>query len=233
MKYIILIPTYNESKNIEKIISDIFNLQKDVHIKIIDDNSPDGTSDIVKKLTYIYPSLSLLSRAKKEGLGKAYVNGFMEVLKDTEATHVFMMDADMSHDPKYLSKMIEESQSFDLVIGSRYIAGGKTKGWEMWRKILSYLGNLYVRTVTRMHIKDMTGGFNCIKISVLREVNRDEVDSSGYAFIMQLKHALHKKGARIKEIPIVFVNRFGGESKISNNIISEGIIAPWKMIWKK
>lgn len=233
MKHIILLPTYNESENVERIISRIFEVNPEVFVKVIDDNSPDGTAKIVNGLMSKYPKLSILSRKGKEGLGKAYANGFREVIKSGDFSHVFMMDADMSHDPKYLSEMIDKSKNHDLVIGSRYVRGGKTVGWETWRKMLSFFGNLYARTVTRLPINDMTGGFNCINLDTLKLVDLDTVGSSGYAFIMELKHSLVKKGASVKEVPITFVNRYGGESKISNNIISEGIIAPWRMIWKK
>ncbi len=233
MKYVILLPTYNEVANIEKVISKIFEECPEIYIKVIDDNSPDGTGNKVKNLINKYPNLSLLSREKKEGLGKAYTQGFKEIIKDGSFTHVFMMDADFSHDPKYLRKIIEESNNYDLVIGSRYIWGGKTVGWELWRRLLSFFGNFYARTITRMPVNDMTGGFNCINLAVLRKVNLDNLGASGYAFIMELKYALYKKGAKIKEVPIVFVNRLGGESKISNNIVNEGILAPWRMILKK
>jgi len=233
MKHIILIPTYNEVENIENIISRIMDNYSSIYLKVIDDNSPDGTGDVVRGLMAKYPRLSLLSRKEKEGLGRAYVNGFREVMNDPEVTHVFMMDADMSHDPVYLKEMIGLSSKYDLVIGSRYITGGKTVGWEAWRRFLSFFGNMYARTVTRIPIRDMTGGFNCISIKYLKKIDLDKVSSSGYAFIMELKYALYKKGVSIKETPITFVNRSGGESKISNNIISEGILAPWKMILRK
>ncbi len=226
-------PTYNEAENIEKIIMQIMSMCDEVYLKIIDDNSPDGTGDVVSKLLPTFPHLSLLSRSRKNGLGKAYINGFREVIKDNSVTHIFMMDADMSHNPIYIKEMVLQSTDYDLVIGSRYIKGGGTVGWELWRRMLSFFGNMYARIVTRMPVKDMTGGFNCINIEKIKEIDLDSLDSSGYAFIMQLKYSLFRNNASIKEIPIIFVNRLGGESKISNNIISEGILAPWKMIWKK
>jgi dolichol-phosphate mannosyltransferase len=233
MKYVVVLPTYNEAENIEKIISLIMNNYDNVSVLVVDDNSPDGTFRIVNTLLPVYPRLSLLLRKEKQGLGKAYTEGFIEVIKDPLVTHVFMMDADMSHDPKYIVDLIQKSNSFDLVIGSRYVKNGKTIGWELWRKVLSFLGNIYARTITRLPIYDMTGGFNCININYLKKIDLDTVSSSGYAFIMELKYALYKKGATVTEVPITFVNRFGGESKISNNIISEGILAPWKMILRK
>lgn len=231
-KYVILMPTYNEAENIEKIASRIMDEYSDISLKIIDDNSPDGTGKIVENLTQKYPRLSLLKRQGKEGLGRAYTHGFKVVMAEPDITHVFMMDADMSHNPAYLGKMMELSQMYDLVVGSRYTNGGNTVGWEAWRKMLSFFGNMYARTVTRMPLRDMTGGYNCINVKYLKMIDLDSVSSSGYAFIMELKYALYKAGATIVETPIIFENRLGGESKISNNIISEGIMAPWKMLWK-
>lgn len=232
MKYVILMPTYNEAENIEKIASRIMDQYSDIFLKVIDDNSPDGTGKIVENLTLKYPRLSLLKRQGKEGLGRAYTHGFRAIIADHDISHVFMMDADMSHNPAYLGKMMELSQKYDLVVGSRYTKGGMTVGWEAWRKMLSFFGNLYARTVTWMPLKDMTGGYNCINVEYLKMIDLDSVSSSGYAFIMELKYALYKAGATITETPIIFENRLGGESKISNNIISEGIMAPWKMLWK-
>ena len=233
MKHVILIPTYNESETIEKIISFVFGLYPEVWIKVIDDNSPDGTATIVRGLMGEYPHLSLLSRSGKEGLGRAYIHGFTEVMRDPEATHIIMMDADMSHHPRYVREMMEKSKTHDLVVGSRYVRGGKTVGWELWRRALSYFGNVYARIITRIPIHDLTGGFNCIRVAHLAHINLDSIDSSGYAFQIELKHLLYSHGGRLQEIPITFTNRTGGESKISNHIISEGILAPWKMIWRK
>ena len=233
MKHIILIPTYNESENVEKIISDIFLKYPELHIKVIDDNSPDGTGEIVIGLMTKYKNLSLLSRKNKEGLGKAYIHGFLETMKDNTITHIITMDADMSHNPKYLTEMIGQSEIYDMVIGSRYVDGGDTVGWEKWRKALSFFGNLYSRIITGSGIHDLTGGFNCYSIDLLKKIDLESVDSSGYAFQIELKYSLYLKNPKVKEIPIVFTNRTGGESKISNHIISEGILAPWKIITKK
>ncbi len=232
MKHIILIPTYNEATNIEILLLRIMEHAPEVFIKVIDDNSPDGTAGIVRRLMSTYTNLSLLSRAHKEGLGKAYTHGFTEALKDMEVTHIIMMDADMSHDPRYLPEMIERSKTHDVVIGSRYINGGGVAGWEAWRKVLSFFGNLYARTVTRLPIKDLTAGFNCISVVLMRKISFEDIDSSGYAFIIELKCLLHRAGGQFFEIPIIFVNRTGGESKISSHIVSEGIVAPWKIARK-
>lgn len=233
MKHIILLPTYNEAENIEKIIVAIFSQYSSICIMVIDDNSPDGTGRIVQELFKKYPNLSLVSRKEKSGLGKAYIHGFREVLRDTDVTHVIMMDADFSHDPRYLKEMMEKSSEYDLVVGSRYISGGQTVGWERWRKALSYYGNLYARVITRSGVHDLTGGFNCIRADLLRAIDLNSIGSSGYAFQIELKYILRNMGACVAQIPIIFVNRTGGESKISNHIVSEGILAPWRMIFRK
>lgn len=233
MKDIIVIPTYNEKGNILKLVPEIFKLLPDIFVMVVDDNSPDGTAAIVREMAKDYPNLSLLFREKKEGLGKAYVHAFNELLKNEEVGRIVMMDADFSHDPKYLLEMLEESEKHSLVIGSRYIRGGRTVGWELWRRILSFGGNFYCRLVTGMPINDCTGGFNMISAELLRKVDLSNIDVSGYAFILEIKYLLWRAGAVIKEIPIVFKNRTGGESKISSHIISEGVLAPWKMRFKK
>lgn len=233
MKNVIVIPTYNEKENIVKLIPEIFKLIPDVFVMVVDDNSPDGTAETVREMAKDHPNLSLLFREKKDGLGRAYVHAFSELLKDKKVSRIVMMDADFSHDPKYLLEMLKESEKHSLVIGSRYIRGGRTVGWELWRRILSFGGNFYCRLVTGMPINDCTGGFNMISAELLRKVDLSNIDVSGYAFILEIKYLLWRAGAVIKEIPIVFKNRTGGESKISSHIISEGIVAPWKMRFKK
>jgi|GEM_PF-476894 len=232
-KDIIIIPTYNERDNIHALIKEIFRVVPRVSIMVVDDNSPDGTAEIVRELMRSFPQLSLLSRKGKEGLGKAYIHAFQKALEDGAVRSVVMMDADFSHSPKYLPEMFSQARLYDVVIGSRYTKGGLTEGWERWRKVLSFGGNLYCRTITRMPMKDCTGGFNIIHASLLRKIDLSHIDMSGYAFIMELKYALYKAGASFKEVPIVFKNRTGGESKITNHIISEGVLAPWKMIFKR
>lgn len=233
MKDVIILPTYNERENIANIIPQIFSLLPEIHILVADDNSPDGTADEVKALQGKYPRLSLISRQKKEGLGRAYIHAFSHVLKEDNVRSVIMMDADLSHQPKYLPEMLDKSIKHSVVIGSRYTSGGGTVGWELWRRLLSYWGNFYCRTITRMPINDCTAGYNVIHADLLRKIDFTKMDMSGYAFIMELKYLLHKAGATFHEVPIYFVNRVGGESKMSSHIINEGILAPWKMILKK
>lgn len=232
MKNFIILPTYNERENICPLVDEIFSIIPEINILVVDDNSPDGTAAVVEYMMTKYPNLSILKRPIKDGLGGAYIAGFKKLLADTEVKNIFMMDADFSHHPKYLPQMISEAENHGLVIGSRYINGGGIAKWELWRKILSSGGNFYTKTLLGKHINDWTGGFNCINANYLRKVDLDKIDLSGYAFIMGIKHSLVKAGAGTKEIPIIFEARRGGESKLSHHIISEGIIAPWKIIMK-
>lgn len=227
------LPTYNESENIVSLIEDIFSSVPSVEVMVVDDNSPDGTANLVESLLPKFPNLQLYRRSGKEGLGKAYVDAFQKTLADTSITHVMMMDADFSHNPQYLPEMFSMISWYDIVVGSRYAPGGGTEGWETWRKWLSRLGNLYCRMITGMPLRDCTGGFNIIKADILRRVDFKTIDLSGYAFIMELKYALFCVGAQFYEFPIIFNNRRGGESKLSNHIVREGIIAPWKMICRR
>ncbi|MCR4334660.1 MAG: polyprenol monophosphomannose synthase [Patescibacteria group bacterium] len=235
MKNVIIVPTYNEKENIRPLIKDIFKYVPDVHILVIDDNSPDGTALEVKNIMIEHKNVSLLSRAGKEGLGKAYLNAFSELSKDPDIDYVVVMDADFSHSPSYLPEMFKMAPNYDVVVGSRYIGGENsgTEGWELWRRVLSKFGNLYCRFITGMSVKDSTAGFMLIRKELLDEINAKDFDVSGYAFMMELKYTLWKKGSRFKEVPIIFKNRRQGESKLSSHIIAEGIIAPWRMRFKK
>ena len=228
----ILIPTYNEAGNIASIIARVREVVPQARIRVIDDNSPDGTGKIVADIAARDPQVRLLSRTGKEGLGKAYLHGFSEALKDESITHVLMMDADFSHDPEYIPELIAKSADHELVTGSRYIPGGATEGWEGWRRYLSTGGNTYVRAILGIPVHDVTAGFNLIATDALRRVDFSRLDASGYAFQIELKYLLWKSGARPAEVPILFRNRREGESKISNHIIAEGLLAPWKLLLK-
>ena len=230
-KSVIVLPTYNERENMLALIPAIFTLLPDISILIVDDNSPDGTGEVVKRLMERYPTLKLLMRRGKEGLGKAYVHGFREALKDARVQTIVMMDGDLSHDPASIPRLLELRASFDLVIGSRYILGGETSGWELWRWALSRGGNIYARTILGVPFHDCTTGFNAISASLLHAIDFGKLNLSGYAFIMHLKYLLYKAGARVTEIPITYKNRTAGKSKISNHIIAEGVLAPWKMLF--
>lgn len=229
MNTVVILPTYNEIENIEKIIRSIFLSLPDIAILVVDDNSPDGTARVVKELQTDFNSLFLLLRSKKEGLGKAYIEAFEKILKEDIFDAVIMMDADFSHDPKDILRMLEFAKDNDVVIGSRYIQNGGTEKWDWWRKLLSRFGNIYAILLTGLPLKEITGGFNLIKTDFLRRIDWPQMNSSGYAFQIELKYYLYKLGALMKEIPIVFHERAGGESKISSHIVSEGIMTPWRL----
>lgn len=231
-KTIIIIPTYNERKNIRELIPAVFASAPGASVMVVDDNSPDGTAEEVENLRKIYPDLELLRREKKEGLGEAYIAAFKKALSSDLYGKVVMMDGDFSHDPKYLPEMFRYAKYFPVVVGSRYVKGGATVGWEAHRRLLSRLGNLYARYVTNLPVRDCTGGFNCIDAEFLKRVDMEKLSRfKGYAFIMSLKYFLWKKRAVFKEIPIIFKNRTEGKSKLSNHIVAEGFVAPWLLLF--
>ena len=229
----IVLPTYNERKNIEPLLRRIAATVPEARILVVDDNSPDGTADAVRGLAREIPNLKLHSRAGKEGLGMAYIDAFQGLIVEGKVGLAIMMDADFSHDPAHLAALIGMSDAYDLVVGSRYMAGGGIDGWERWRMMLSRGGNLYAGTITGLPVSDMTGGFNAIRTSQLKQLDFGGMTCSGYAFQIELKYRLWKQGATIGETPIVFRQRMGGESKISNHIVREGLIAPWRLRFSK
>lgn len=233
MKDFIVIPTYNEKENVGLLINDIFSLLPQVNVLVVDDSSPDGTAIAVEDLMSKYANLSILKRPVKNGLGRAYIDGFKKLLARDDIENVITMDSDFSHSPRYLPGMLEEAKNYDLVIGSRYIRGGGITNWEFWRRLLSKGGNFYVRMLLGRKINDWSSGFNCIRMSALKKIDLNEIKFYGYAFLSCLKYFLMKAGARVKEIPIIFEERRGGKSKMSGNIIREGLIAPWKLLFTK
>jgi dolichol-phosphate mannosyltransferase len=225
---LVIIPTYNEKENIGLIIPAIKALLPDIHILVVDDNSPDGTSQIVTDLSQTQSGIFVLNRPKKEGLGKAYVAGFRWAL-ERSYDYIFEMDADFSHDPKYLPDFLAAIEQNDLVIGSRYINGVNVVNWPMQRLLLSYFGNIGARIIAGVPIRDCTGGFKCFRADVLRKINLDKIGSSGYSFQVEMNfHVWHHK-FRIKEIPIIFTDRQRGQSKMSTKIIQEALILLWKL----
>ncbi len=228
MKNLIIIPTYNEAKNIRRIISDILNLNVDVDILVVDDNSPDGTAAIVEEIAKNDSKISILKRECKMGLGSAYVAGFKHAI-DKEYNHIFEMDADLSHDPKEIPNFLERIKDYDLVIGSRYIKGINVINWPLRRLILSYGANIYTRVITGLPLKDSTGGFKCFRRKVLENIDLDKIHSEGYAFQIEVNYKTWKKGFKITEIPIIFVDRTEGKSKMSKKIVREAIWIVWKL----
>jgi dolichol-phosphate mannosyltransferase len=229
-KTIVLLPTYNERANVEFLIPRIFELQPDLHVLVIDDNSPDDTAGAVREMMLKYPSLGLLLRPGKEGLGAAYKAGMAKVLRDPDVKAVITMDADGSHGPEYLGELRKRGRTYQLVVGSRYVPGGEIEGWEPWRYWLSSWGNFYTRTITGIPLRDITAGFMHIDAALLRNRAVEELRASGYAFLMELKwHIVHTLHATSTEVPITFASRREGESKISQHIITEGLLTPWRI----
>jgi len=232
MKTLIISPTYNEKKNIKALVAQVLDLNSDYHLLIIDDNSPDGTASAVKELQTEYTNLHLEERPGKAGLGTAYIYGFKWALeRDYEA--VVQMDADLSHDPGDVLRLVKQLEAHDLVIGSRYIHGVSVVNWPIRRLILSYGANLYSSIVTGMPLKDSTGGFKAWRREVLETVQLDQVRSQGYSFQIEMNFRTWRRGFTIIEEPIIFTDRTIGESKMSKTIMYEAIWMVWRLrIWK-
>tara|TARA_Y100001960_G_C14625343_1_gene802882 strand:+ start:338 stop:1054 length:717 start_codon:yes stop_codon:yes gene_type:complete len=229
---IIVTPTYNERKNIEELLNTIFTIDSNYHVLVVDDNSPDDTGAIVKELQSNYSNLHLLSRVKKQGLGSAYVAGFKYALKGNY-DKIVQMDADMSHDPKDVVSLISELDNSDVVIGSRYISGINVVNWPIRRLIISYGANIYTRLVTGLPVKDATGGFKCWKREVLESLDLDNVRSQGYSFQIEMTYRAWLQNFKIKEVPIIFVDRTIGESKMNRSVMLEAaIMIPRLRLWK-
>jgi dolichol-phosphate mannosyltransferase len=228
MKSIVVIPTYNESKNIGRIIDKICSVHSSIDILVVDDNSPDGTGDLVKAKMAENNRIHILEREGKMGLGTAYLAGFSYALENKYDV-IMEMDADFSHNPEEIPNFLKEIENYDLVLGSRYIKGVNVVNWPLKRLLLSYFANLYTRIITGMDVKDATGGFKCFRATALSQINFDEVKSNGYSFQIEMTYRLWKKGAKIKEIPIIFVDRLEGVSKMSKKIVYEAIFMVWKL----
>lgn len=227
-KALVIIPTYNEAQNAEKIITEVLQQSEMVEILIVDDNSPDGTADIVKKTMANNTKVHLLQRERKMGLGTAYVAGFKYGIQN-HFDFIFEMDADFSHNPKEIPIMLNKMDECDLLIGSRYIKGVNVVNWPMKRLILSYSANIYTRVITGMPVHDATAGFKCYKRKVLEALNLDAIRSNGYAFQIETNFLAWKKGFVIKEMPIIFVDRRVGVSKMNKKIVHEAAFMVWKL----
>ena len=231
---IVIIPTYNEKENIENIIRAIFSLQKAFHILVIDDGSPDGTAAIVKRLqqTDFTDRLFLVERQGKLGLGTAYIRGFKWAL-ERSYQYVFEMDADFSHDPNDLPRLYSAcaDEGYDVAIGSRYVSGVNVVNWPMGRVLMSYFASKYVRFITGFPINDTTAGFKCYRRRVLETIELDKIRFKGYAFQIEMKFTAYKIGFKIKEVPVIFVNRHEGTSKMSGGIFSEALFGVMRLRW--
>ena len=232
MKTLIISPTYNEIKNIKSLVKQVFDLDPGYHLLIVDDNSPDGTALKIKELQSTYPNLHLEERPGKAGLGTAYLFGFKWALENNY-DHIVQMDADLSHDPNDVPRLVSRLKDHDLVIGSRYVNGVSVVNWPIRRLILSYGANMYSRFITGMPINDGTGGFKAWRGTLLNDIELKKVRSQGYSFQIEMNFRSWRLGARIKEEPIIFVDRTIGESKMSKSIMYEAIWMVWRLrIWK-
>lgn len=229
---LVIIPTYNESKNLPAIVPLVLEKDRRLEVLVIDDNSPDGTGKIADELAAASPRVHVVHRPGKQGLGTAYRHGFRWAL-ERDFEYVFEMDADFSHDPKHLPEFLAAAEHADLVLGSRYLDGRVTVvNWPMPRLVLSYGANIYARLITGLKVWDATGGFKCFRRRVLEAIDLDAVHSNGYSFQIEMNLRAVRRGFRITEIPIVFVDRTEGQSKMSGAIIREAIWMVWRLRFK-
>lgn len=221
MRAIVVVPTYNELANLKTLVEKLQQYAPELHVLIVDDNSPDGTGQLADELHDANPErIAVLHRERKEGLGKAYVDGFKEVLKK-DYEYILHMDADLSHDPVHLPDFFEEIKNHDLVVGSRYLNGISVVNWDLKRLVLSKLATNYVRFITRMPFTDATSGFNCWRREALEAISFQNAFSSGYVFLVEMKYKAFRKGFRVSEVPIIFIERKSGNSKMD-----------WAVIWE-
>lgn len=233
---IIIIPTYNEALNVKAMVEKLFSLYPRISVLIIDDNSPDNTAGIVLDLQKDYPTLHLIKREGKLGLGTAYISGFKWALQNPHYHYIQQMDCDFSHDPNDVARLIEKLQTSGaaLCIGSRYCDNDvRTKDWPLHRLVLSLTASFILRLFTGMRLKDLSGGFKCFRAQVLRKINLDNLISKGYVFQFEMNYKIHSLNEKIIEVPITFHQRLYGESKMSGSLIYEAVIVLLKLRWKK
>ena len=226
---VVVVPTYNERETLPSLAEAVLALPGGWRLLIVDDGSPDGTGELADDLAGREPRVSVLHRKEKEGLGPAYVAGFREMLTRPEVDFIVQMDADFSHDPADLPRLLEAVAEADLVIGSRYVPGGATRGWGLRRRLLSRWGNTYVHFVLGLGIRDLTAGFRCWRREALTAIDLDEVSTRGYGFQIEMAFRAVLAGCRVTEEPIVFTERRAGKSKMSGSIIGEALLLPWKL----
>ena len=229
---LVIVPTYNERENIAEVARKLFDAAgNEVELLVVDDGSPDGTAEVVRELAEGPQGIHLLERPGKLGLGTAYITGFKWAF-ERGYWGVVEMDADLSHDPADVPRLLEALADVDLVIGSRYVPGGSIPNWSAFRRGLSLGGNLYARTLLRFDVRDATSGFRGYKVAALKEQNLDSVKSEGYAFQIEMTHRIHKSGGKISEIPISFTDREQGKSKMSRRIVAEALVSVAKWGWR-
>lgn len=227
-KSLVIIPTYNELENMPKLIPAVLSQDENVHILIVDDNSPDGTAKFVEEQAAKNNRVHLIKREKKTGLGTAYIAGFKYALQN-DYNYILEMDADFSHDPSEIKNFLVAIKENDLVLGSRYINGVRVLNWPMRRLLLSFFASIYTRLITGLPVHDATGGYKCFRRRVLEAIDLDKVRSNGYSFQIEMTFKAYAKGFKIKEIPIVFIDRVKGKSKMSRKIVREAVIMVWKL----
>jgi dolichol-phosphate mannosyltransferase len=226
---IVVVPTYNERENLPALVDGLM-AHPNVSVLVVDDNSPDGTAALAHELRGKYPArLRVLERTGPRGLGRSYIDG-LKLALDGPAELICQMDADFSHDPAQLPRLIEAASAFDVVIGSRYIPGGKVVNWPLHRRLLSRVANMYVHTVTRLSARDCTSGYRCWRRDALAAMPLDRFISEGYSFLVEMLYVANGLGSRIGEVPITFVERRLGASKMSRGVMIESAIAPWRLI---
>jgi len=228
MRALVILPTYNEIENLPRIVPQILEVDPDLEVLVVDDGSPDGTGKEADRMAEVNPRLSVIHRASKMGLGSAYITGFKYGI-EKGFDYLFEMDADFSHDAKYLKDFLREIKEADLVVGSRYLQGVNVINWPMSRLLLSYFANVYTRIITGLPLRDATGGFKCYRREALEAIELDSVRSDGYSFQIEMSFKLWRKGFRLKEIPIIFYDRQQGESKMSKKIVREAIWMVWRL----
>ena len=225
---IAVVPTYNERESIVQLLDAVSAADVDCDVLVVDDNSPDGTGRLVEDVGATRPGVQVLHRPRRLGLGSAYVDGFRRIL-DQGYDHIFSMDADLSHDPRYLSEFLNAAADLDVVVGSRYMTGVSVVNWPIWRLALSVSANAYARVVTGLPIRDCTSGFQCFRVDVLRRIHLKAIRTNGYSFLIELKYRAVRAGFRLGEIPIIFVDRRAGTSKITRREIYASITTVWKL----
>jgi len=228
MKVTVVVPTYNERENISNLIPKLLEHGEHISILVVDDGSPDGTGEYVDGLAAENPMISALHRPSKMGLGSAYVQGFKRAL-ETGVDRIIQMDADFSHDPAVIPDLLAESERHDVVLGSRYITGANVVNWPLQRLFLSYFANVYTHLVTGLPLRDSTGGFKCFRREVLESIDLDTIRSDGYSFQIEVNFRCWRRGFTIREIPIVFVDRHAGTSKMSRRIVWEAMWLVWRL----
>ncbi len=233
METLVVVPTYNEADNLPRLLEALFSLGEDLGVLVVDDNSPDGTGRLAEEMASVYPGLFVMRRPGKLGLGSAYVDGFSWGLWETDARLLAQMDCDFSHDPRALPELLRVGRQGAVAIGSRYVPGGQVVNWHLGRRLLSQGGSLYARCLLGLPLRDLTGGFKCWPRSVLETINLDQVVSDGYAFQVEMNWRAWRRRARLVEVPITFVDRRVGCSKMSRAIALEAMRVVWRLRWQK